>query len=133
MYAGPDRRQFERLDFVTPLAYKVCSKDTISKLLQGYTSNLSQAGLMCSIKERVNKDDILWLSFDRGILHICEDMERRSLIYQNGIIGKVVRIDPVRKNAYTVGIKFLTREEKDLGGIYGGARFFHNSRENDKE
>ena len=35
-------------------------------LLQGYTVNVSQAGLLCNIKERVNLEDILWLSFIRA-------------------------------------------------------------------
>jgi len=70
-YNGPERREFVRLDCVTPLACKVCKKETIDTLLKGYTSNISPAGLLCDIKERVNKDDILWLSFDRSVLSIC--------------------------------------------------------------
>ena len=91
-YSGPERRQFERRDFVTPLDYKVCKKETISKLLAGYTANISKAGLSCNIKEKVNEEDILWLSFDRSTLTICEELEKRALIYQNGVIGKVIRI-----------------------------------------
>ncbi|MBN2831597.1 MAG: PilZ domain-containing protein [Candidatus Omnitrophica bacterium] len=61
-----DRRNFLRIDYAVPLAYKVCSKETISKLLQGYVSNISEAGMLCNIRAAVNPDDILWLSFDRG-------------------------------------------------------------------
>jgi len=118
VYKGPERRKFVRLDYVTPLAYKVCKQGTISKLLQGYTSNISQAGLLCNMQEEVKKDDILWLSFDRDTLTICESLEKRSLIYQNGIIGKVVRIEPKKDGNYNIGIKFVTREEKNLTNIY---------------
>ncbi|MCX5706166.1 MAG: PilZ domain-containing protein [Candidatus Omnitrophica bacterium] len=109
-----ERREFMRLNFAVPLNYKVCKKETVSKLLEGYTSNISSAGLLCNIKEIVNPDDILWLAFDRGVLNICEELEKKVLIYQNGIIGKVVRIEPCGQNNYDVGIKFLTRQERDF-------------------
>jgi len=111
-YGGPERREFIREDFVQPLAYKVCKKDTVSKLLQGYTANVSQAGLLCNIKEKVSPEDILWLSFDRDTLAICSEIEKRSLIYQNGIIGKVVWAKQAKDMTYNVGIHFITREEK---------------------
>jgi len=107
-----DRRLFSRIDFAAPLAYKVCNKDTLSKILQGYTSNISEAGMLCNIREAVNPDDILWLSFDRGTLGMCEELEKRALIYQNGVIGKVVRIQSRGYDNFDVGIKFITREEK---------------------
>jgi hypothetical protein len=122
-YKGPERREFIRLDYATPLDYKVCKKETLSKLLQGYTSNLSETGLLCNIKNKVDKDDILWLVFDRATLAICEELEKRALIYQNGIIGKVVRIEPADLSTYDVGIQFITREEKNLTHIYPKIHF----------
>jgi len=107
-----DRREFMRLDYATPLAYKVCKKETITKLLAGYTSNVSTAGLLCNVKETVGLEDILWLSFDRGVLSICEELEKRVFIYQNGIIGKVVRVESRGFDNFDVGIKFITREEQ---------------------
>lgn len=123
VYKGPERRQYSRLEYVTPVAYKVCKKETISKLLEGYTSNISQAGILCNIKDRVNKDDILWLSFERDVLSICRDLDRRSLIYQNGIVGKVMRTEQKVDNSYDVGIRFITREEKNLTNIYPQVHF----------
>ena len=112
IYRGPERRVFPRLEHITPLAYKVCNKETISKLLQGYVSNVSEAGLLCTIQEKVSQEDILWLSFNRDTLGVCQEMEKRSLIYQNGIIGKVVRVEEKQDKTYSVGIHFITREEK---------------------
>ncbi|MBN1912942.1 MAG: PilZ domain-containing protein [Candidatus Omnitrophica bacterium] len=123
VYRGPERRKFIRLDYVTPLNYKVCKKETITKLLEGYTVNISQTGLLCSIKEKVKENDILWLSFDRDTLSICKDVEKRSLIYQNGIIGKVVRAEGKDDGSYRVGIKFITFEEKNLTHIYPKSHF----------
>lgn len=109
-----ERREFTRLEFSKPLAYKVCKQETLSNLLQGYTVNISEAGLLCNIKDKVNLEDILWLSFDKSILIICSEMERRSLIYQNGVIGKVVRVDYGENETYDVGVRFITRVEKDI-------------------
>lgn len=128
VYKGQERRQFVRLDYTTPLAYKVCKKKTISKLLQGYTANISQTGLLCNIKEKVKKDDILWVSFDRAALGICEDIEKRSLIYQNGVIGKVARTEHKSNGSYNVGIQFITREEKNLSHIYPKAYFLEKQK-----
>ncbi|MDD2679752.1 MAG: PilZ domain-containing protein [Candidatus Omnitrophica bacterium] len=112
--APEERREFTRFDYATPLAYKVCKKETLTKLLKGYTSNISPAGLLCNVRETVNPEDVLWLSFDRGVLSVCAELEKRVFIYQNGIIGKVVRVEAKGYDNYDVGIKFLTREEQNF-------------------
>ena len=122
-YRGAERRQFTRLEIATPVAYKVCKEETISKLLEGYTSNISQAGLLCNLKDRVNKNDILWLSFERSVLNMFEELDKRSLIYQNGIVGKVVRTAQKSDNTYDVGVCFITREEKNLTHIHSKVHF----------
>ena len=125
-YKGRERREFLRLDYVTPLAYKVCNKDTVAKLLHGYTSNISQSGLFCNINDKVRKNDIMWLSFDRSTLSICEGLEKRCFIYQGGVIGKVVRAVPKQDDTCGIGIRFITREEKNLTHIYPRIRFLKN-------
>ena len=126
VYQGRERRKFARLDYVTPFDCKVCKKETVSKLLAGYTADISQAGLLCNIKEKVKKEDILWLSFDRSTLAICEELEKKAFIYQNGVIGKVVRILPAAESGYQVGIQFITREESNLTYIYPKVHFLEN-------
>jgi len=128
-YQGSERRQFIRLDFAAPLSYKVCKKETVSSLLSGYTSNVSEAGLLCKIADKVNIDDILWLVFDRGTLSVCSELEKNVLIYQSGVIGKVVRINPDDKGNFEVGIRFLTREEENLTHIYPKAHFLETKRD----
>jgi len=117
-YKGSERRKFVRLNYLTPLAYKVCKKSTITKLLKGYTSNISQSGLLCNIRNKVKKNDIMWISFNRDMLSVCTDLEASSMIYQNGIIGKVIRTEHKRNGSYDVGIQFITRKEKNLSNIY---------------
>lgn len=123
IYSGPERRQFVRFDYITPLACKICKRRTISQILKGYTSNISRSGLLCNIPERVKKDDIVWLSFDRQALSMCAAMDKRSFVYQGGIIGKVVRTKHKDDSTYDIGIQFLTREEKNLTHIYPKAYF----------
>ena len=60
----------------------------------------------------------MWISFNRDMLGICTDMETRSLIYQNGVVGKVIRTTHKKNGSYDVGIQFITREEKNLTNIY---------------
>jgi hypothetical protein len=119
-----ERRSFTRLEYSVPLGFKICNKETISKLCAGYSVNISQSGISCSICEKVNPDDILWLSFDRATLDFCRDLEERVLIYQNGIIGNVTRVEPEEPGSYNIGIRFITREEKNLGNIYPQTYFF---------
>lgn len=122
-YDGQERREFVRIEYATPLAYKVCRKETVSKLLQGYTSDVSQSGLLCKIGEKVNKDDIIWLSFDRAVLGICEEIEKRVFIYQNGIIGKVARVETLTPGTFDVGVHFIIREEKNNTNIFPKVHF----------
>jgi len=122
-YSGPERRQYPRLDIVTPLAYKICSKDTVTKLFQGYTSDISQSGLCCKLKNNVSKDDIVWLSFDRAVLSVCTEIEKKVFIYQNGIIGKVSRVEPLEDESFEVGVQFILREEKNFSNIYPDTHF----------
>jgi c-di-GMP-binding flagellar brake protein YcgR len=133
VYGGIERRQFVRLDFMKPLNYKVCKKKTISSLLSGYTSNISQSGLLCKIQDRVREGDILWLMFDRATLNICEELEKKVLIYQNGIIGQVVRVKPGGNKSYDVGLRFITRVEKNLTNIYPKIHFLKDQSENKNE
>ena len=131
-YNGPERREFVRFDYVAPLAYKVCKKKTVSKLLQGYTSDVSQAGLRCNIKEDVAKNNILWLSFDRSSLDICRGIENKCFIYQSGVLGKIVWTQKKQNNTYDVGIKFLTREDKNLTNIYPKSYFLEQEKKGEK-
>lgn len=117
-YKGKERRDFIRLDYSSPLAFKVCKKNTVSKLLEGYTSDISQSGVLCNVREKVKKGDILWLSFDKSTLNICEEIEKRALIYQSGVIGRVARVKPKNSNSFDVGVRFITREEENLTHIF---------------
>lgn len=107
-----ERRQFIRLSYKTPLMYKVCKQSTISKMMEGYTQNISKAGLMCNIKGIIPKAATLWLKLDMGALSLCKEIERRCIIIQQGILGQVAWLKKLSDNSYDVGVRFVTREEK---------------------
>lgn len=88
-YGGLERRKFVRLDYIAPLNYKICNEQTLSNLLQGYTINISQAGLLCKIKDKVKKNDILWFAFDRGFLSFCEELEKEVLYIKTVLSPKL--------------------------------------------
>ena len=117
-YQGIDRRKFVRLDYVSPLVYKICKKENIDKLLKGNTSNISESGMLCNMEDKVNEDDILWLSFDKESIEFCKKLEETSLVYQGGVVGKVVRVEQKQDGKYNVGIRFITREEYNSTHIY---------------
>ncbi len=123
VYSGSERRKFLRLDYIAPLAFKICKKKTVSSLLAGYTSDVSQEGLRCKIKEKIKKGDIVWLAFDRATLNICKDLEKKALIYQKGVVGRVVWVEPKGKTMYEAGVRFVTRQEKNLANIYSKTGF----------
>lgn len=108
---GKERRQFIRLPYRKPLQYKICKQETIKKLMSGYSENVSQSGLLCNIKEQVPLDSVLWLLLDMGALSICSEIEKRSIILQHGVLGRVVRTYPKKNGSFDVGLRFLTREE----------------------
>lgn len=116
-YGGPERRKFVRIEYKEPLSYKICKSETISKMLCGYTQDVSQSGLLCKIKESVPIESVLWLSFDMGTLALCKEIENNSIVVQRGVLGKVVRVCQRPDGNFDVGICFLTREEKDKGVV----------------
>lgn len=122
-FEGQNRRDHERFDCQTPLAYKICNQETLSKLFQGYTVNVSESGLLCYIHDRVKMEDVLWLSFNKSVLELCASMDKHSFFYQNGIIGKVVRITDKPDGTQEVGIHFITREEPNLTHIHSQFHF----------
>ncbi len=109
-----EKREFPRQEFFTPLAYKVCKTETLTKLFEGYTINVSQSGVFCNLKNRVKIEDVVWLSFNKSVLVFCEDLERHGFFYQNGVIGKVVRVNDNVNGTFDVGVNFITREEKNI-------------------
>ena len=108
----PDKRTTTRITCQTPLVYKVCKEETISKLLEGYTQDISKNGLRCTITERIPTDCILWLKLDIDAINACEEIEKRAVIIQQGVLGKVMWVEEKPNNIFEIGLRFITREER---------------------
>ena len=108
-----DRRAVVRITCQTPLTFKICKEETISKIMEGYTQNISSDGLRCTITEKVPKGCTLWLKLDTDALSMCEEIEKKAVILQHGILGKVIWVEKKESNSYDVGLQFITREEKN--------------------
>ena len=80
--------------------------------MEGYTRDISKDGVRCTVPEKVPIGCTLWLQLDRDALIMCEEIEKKAVILQHGILGKVVWIEEQEKNQYEVGLQFLIREEK---------------------
>ena len=107
-----DRRAAVRISCQSPLSFKICKDETIAKIMQGYTQDISRDGLRCTISEDVPIGCILWLKLDTDALMLCEELERRAVILQHGIIGKVIWAEKTKDSNYDIGLQFITREEK---------------------
>ncbi len=80
--------------------------------MDGYTKNISKDGLQCTITQEVPIGCTLWLQLDKDTLTLCEEIDKRAVILQHGILGKVVWVSPAADNQFDVGLQFLLREEK---------------------
>lgn len=127
-----ERREFIRLSYKTPLMYKVCKPATISKIMAGYTRNISQSGLLCNIKGIIPKACTLWLKLDMGALSLCKEIEKRCVVIQQGILGQVAWLKKLSDDSYDVGVRFITREEK-MGSSFTQQMIIHPRQSKDKK
>ena len=116
-----EKREFFRLDFSAPLKFK--SYEPEQPQSEATTKNISQSGVLFQTKTNPPAiSSILWMDLDIRTLKICREIETRALVFNNGILGKVVRLEenPRSGDAYDVGVCFLTREDqtsKDVQAI----------------
>ena len=112
-----ERREFFRLNFKAPVRYKnYTDSETGSKpgeVFKGTTQNISQSGVLFETETVPPISSILWLNLDIRTIKICQEIEQRALVFKEGLLGRVVRIEenPVKKT-YDVGVCFLTQNEK---------------------
>ena len=108
-YTDRERREFFRLNYTQPLQYKA-SKG----LSDAAARNISQTGILFRTENRPPEiSSLLWLDLDIRTLKICQEIEGKALIFNNGLIGKVVRVeeDAEGENSFDVGVCFLTKED----------------------
>ena len=108
-----ERREFFRLNFKSPVQYK----DLRAKgPVEATTRNISQNGVLFQTGDNPpNLSSLVWMNLDMRTLKICQEIENRAIIFNNGVIGKVVRVeeDPENVETYDIGVCFLRKEQRD--------------------
>ena len=110
-YTDSERREFFRLSFKTPIQFK-STKAAVS--IDGVTRNISQNGILFQTENQPPQlSSIVWMNLDMRTLKICQEIEAKALIFNNGVLGKVVRVeeDTNKDNSYDIGVCFLRKEQ----------------------
>ncbi len=111
-----DRREYFRINFKTPLEFKIYPSKPLSETQKGSSQNISQSGILFQVDSRPPQlSSLVWMNLDIRTLSICKEIERKALILKDGLVGKVVRVeeDADNQNAYDIGVCFLTQDQKD--------------------
>ncbi len=115
-----EKREFFRLNFSSPLQFKSYQPENPQS--DATVKNISQSGVL--FKTPTNPpaiSSILWMNLDIRTLKICQEIENRALVFNNGLLGKVVRVEEdVRTGkSYDVGVCFLTRDQQNSHEVQG--------------
>ena len=115
-----NRREFFRIKFNEPVKYRSYQSDSKGRVAEtsskaAGTENISQSGILFQTKTQPPAvSSIVWMNLDIRTLKICHEIENRALIFNNGLLGRVVRVeeDDTKGSSYDVGVCFLTQDEK---------------------
>lgn len=125
---GKERRSFFRYEHKTPMHYSLVTKPhekgLISKTIRAISKNLRASGVLFATDKAHIPDlsSILILDLDYRTARICEELEKRALIVNNKLLGKVVRLQRVADDAVNVGVAFITKSDslsEDLKKLVG--------------
>jgi len=112
---GQDRREFFRVPFRSSLKYKAYTENPVTAT----TENISQSGILFQSEKAPKLSSILWLNLDMRTLKICQEIEARALICNNGVLGRVVRVEEDTDNGtgYDVGVCFLKKNQRNTSEV----------------
>lgn len=123
-----EKRSFVRYDHKVPIHYSLVTKPhekgIVSKAIHAISKNLSASGVLFSTDKAHIPDlsSILILDLDYRMARVCEALEKRALIVNNKLLGKVVRIQRVPGDAINVGVAFIRKSDSlsaDLRKLVG--------------
>lgn len=110
-----DRREYFRINFKTPIEFKIYPSG-VPQTQRGSSQNISQSGILFQTNNRPPQlSSLVWMNLDIRTLSICKEIEKRALILNNGLVGKVVRVEEDAENdsLYDIGVCFLTQDQKE--------------------
>ncbi|MGH7198548.1 MAG: PilZ domain-containing protein [Candidatus Omnitrophota bacterium] len=120
-----ERRDFFRINFKTPLEFRTYGSERPSRKTENdsprpaTSQNISQTGILFKTQsDPPDLSSILWMNMDIRTLHVCQEIEKRAVTFNQGLLGKVVRVeeDP-EDGAYDVGVCFLTQNERNSRSV----------------
>ena len=120
-----ERRNFFRINFKTPLEFRTYGSERPSQKAGSVSprpatsQNISPTGILFKTQnDPPDLSSILWMNMDIRTLHICQEIEKRAVTFNHGLLGKVVRVeeDP-EDGAYDVGVCFLTQSERNSRSV----------------
>lgn len=126
--SGSERREFFRLNFTSPLEFiSFSAKQSAPKgpssaqpSSKGTSQNVSQSGVLFQTEKNPPQlSSLLWMDLDLRTLNICQEIERKALLLNHGLVGRVVRVeeDPGNNRRYDVGVCFLTQDQRDSAEV----------------
>ena len=120
--SSQERRDFFRVKIDNPVQFKSYSdsgKSNAKVQIQGSSKDISSAGILFQTNNQPpNLSSILWLNLDFRMLQICKEIENRALIFNDGILGRVVRVEESSEpNAYDIGVCFLTKDQQNSRAV----------------
>lgn len=110
-----DRREYFRINFKTPIEFRVYPSK-VSESHKASSQNISQSGILFQIDNKPPQlSSLVWMNLDIRTLSICKEIEKKALILNNGLVGKVVRVEEDAENSrlYDIGVCFLTQDQKE--------------------
>ena len=127
-YDGKERRSYVRYQHRVPVHYSFVArpeeKSIVSRAIRAISKNISASGILFSIDKGHMPDlsSILILDLDYRTARVCEALEKRALIVNNKLLGKVVRLQKAKNGEVDVGVAFITKSEdlsEDLRKLIG--------------
>ncbi|MFH1878660.1 MAG: PilZ domain-containing protein [Candidatus Omnitrophota bacterium] len=126
---GDDKREFLRVDYETPLNFKILKESKLNTKTDITSRNISASGLLFRTPNEASipaLSSIVWIELDSHMMSVCEEIESDLVIYKNGIFGRVVRIaEGEPGKSYDIGVCFLRKKDmteqeiSDLSGTHG--------------
>ncbi|MBD3425922.1 MAG: hypothetical protein GF409_01670 [Candidatus Omnitrophica bacterium] len=112
---GDDKREFLRVDYETPLNFKVLKEDKLTAKSDVQSRNISACGLLFRTSTDASipsLSSIVWIELDPKMMNICAEIENDLVIHNNGVYGRVVRIaEGEPGKSYDIGICFLRKKD----------------------
>ena len=112
---GEEKREFLRMDYETPLNFRVLSGDKLTAKSDVFSQNISACGLLFRTSRESSipaLSSIVWIELDQKMMNICAEIEADLIIHKSGVFGRVVRIaEGEPGKSYDIGICFLRKKD----------------------